>query len=496
MSRRGRRTYFSNWGLSTHVFDKSVKETYDDFSGVFGLIPSISSIRRLYRKSSILQAIVLQIGANVIGHEGPQPTFNNVAHEQDRKRLQAWWDEWQKDVLVTGDRTHWAEFLTALEAGRFMTGRDFAIARRHPDYPKGLAFMTVNRECIAGGFGQYNYQKVNGYDVINGTAYSESGRIAGYVFQQRLKPQEIAKQGTVLGWGYKSTSEPIFVPEGDVLDNRSFSLSDDWDGYPYMILPVLNQLARIFRYDNATMEGMEAAGKKMGFFEKEEWAPEIDWDTEEQLIPPPDKIEGNHIEDLPPGYKFNPFDPSVPNMDHHRQRREYIKNATSGAGVDYSTVSGDLTEVNFSSIRHGTLTSRDNYRIRQVRMGNRVVRKALGIVLDHAVSFGGLKLSRVASLNQAKATDLRFKSWEWVDPLKDAAASQILLKMGVTSPQKIASGLGIEYSSVIHDIAEAIAQLQEAGLTPEDLAALAGETQNQPDNSGQEEEMKGGGANN
>lgn len=75
---------------------------------------------------------------------------------------------------------------------------------------------------------------------------------------------------------------------------------------------------------------------------------------------------------------------------------------------------------------------------------------------------------------QARRTSWRHRAWQWVDPLKDAAASGMLLGIGAASPQEIASSLGGEFDSTVAQIAEAKQKLEAAGLTLADLQAWAG----------------------
>lgn len=443
---------------------------------------AVASIRRIVAGSSLAQAYLRQLAINVIGARGPKPTFNNVTSKIDRAALIEFWGQWARDPSVNG-KSNWAQLLRALVSSQATDGRVFLVMRRHSDYPLGFALMPVIRDWLADavtGSVESDYE-VNGktFKAINGVVRGKSGRIAGYLFYDALTPVDALRKKYYYGWagaggviGVQSR-EKIFIQADDVCDFMMPRASDDYDGSPSFILPMINILKRVSELDESVATAMYAASCKMGFITKSETAPRVDPDSQD-YIPPPTDFERVSIEELPSGHDFKPFDPSVPNADIWRYRQELIKNMCAGLAVDYATLAGDLREVNFSSMRHGAIAARENYRLWQRDLERLICRPVLARLIDWATLMGFIRFKSKKSYEQAIVTDWRHLAWAWVDPLKDAAASEKLVAMGATSPQQVCNGMGHEYEAVIDDAAEAKALLESKGLTPADLQALAG----------------------
>jgi len=481
MRRRLKRT------LDTSAFQYGADNPYvKDFRNASGWASNpylaITSIRRIVSGSSLAQAYLRQLAINVVGARGPTPTFNNVESKIDRKALSKFWERWACDPSANG-KTNWPQFLRALVSSQATDGRVFVVMRRHSDYPFGFALMPVIRDWIVDsvtGSVESEYQ-INGvtHKAINGVVRGKSGRIKGYLFYDALTPTDVLRKNYYYGWsgvggliGVQS-KDRVFIPAEDVCDFMMPRASDDYEGSPSFLLPMVAVLKRISEIDESVATAMYAASCKMGFITKTETAPQVDPDAPD-YVPPPTDFERVSIEELPSGHDFKPFDPSVPNADIWRYRQELVKNMCAGLGVDYATLAGDLREVNFSSMRHGAIAARENYRLWQRDLERLICRPVLTRLLDWATLMGYLKLKSRKTLEQATMTDWRHLAWAWVDPLKDAAASELLVKMGATSPQQVCAGLGNNYESVIADVAEAKRLLEQEGLTPADLQALAG----------------------
>ena len=68
---------------------------------------------------------------------------------------------------------------------------------------------------------------------------------------------------------------------------------------------------------------------------------------------------------LPPGYKFESWDPDYPHQNYENFVKARLRSIASGLGIAYHTLANDLSDVNFSSARAGTLEERDNWIVLQ-----------------------------------------------------------------------------------------------------------------------------------
>ena len=456
------------------------------FSGTLGSTTyAIGTIRRAVARSSIAQAILRQLAINVVGPFGPQPNFSCVTNSQDRDRIQDYWDTWAEQPTVEG-RENWMQYLRAQVNSKMVDGRVFSIARRHSDYQYGFAMMPLTREWLAerGSMGHVQMIKApdgTEYEAVNGVCRGASGRVKGYVFYDGTTPTKVitrnyySQLGTA-GIMHGGAGEVVFVYVDDCRDFRVITTADDYDGRLLMMYPLINTIKKMTRLDESLLTAMYASACKMGFITKTENAANPDMADENAYIPPERLDElAVGLEELPVGYGFTGFDPSSPNMEQWRYRQEMAKNAVAGLGMDYASAAGDLREVNYSSMRHGALAARENYRLWQRDLEHMDCVPTLRQLLDFGYMMGFLRLRTERSLMQAKKCDWQHKAWQWVDPIKDAQASQMLMAMGVQSPQMVAAGLGVDYETVLQDFAEVMETMAMLGVKPGDLAKISGQ---------------------
>lgn len=453
-------------------------------------------IRRIARRSSLVQGYLDRLRKNIVGPDGPTPTWTNIESDRVTRNLTELWERFAKNPSVAG-KMSWAAMLRSMVASQAMDGRVYGIMRRHRDYEGGVALMPLTRDWLQDWLYEDRYRHGNTtLKVTRGIARGESGRVVGYMFYQEGTPSEVQKLNSSLfsggamapRRGRRGTAR-TFVPVDMVCDLMTPSEADDLDGSPSNILPMIHTLNQIATLDEATAAVMYAASIKMGFITMKDGAvpaPGMEETAERwQDYEPPEHLERNEVEMLPPGYSFDKFDPTSPNIDMTRYRNHLIKNASAGLGLDNASMSGDLEAVNYSSLRHGALMSQDTYRIGQVDLQDCVCEPVLDRLIDAWEMLGWIRLSE-ADRKAAKATSWRHRSWPWVDPLKDAQASRTLMRMGAKSPQQLCQELGVDYEDVIRDIAEFKKLCEKEGLTPDDFGAISGDAMPKPEPEPQE----------
>lgn len=454
-------------------------------------------IRRIARRSSLAQAYLDRMRIGVIGSYGPTPTWSMVENEQSKARLTELWEMFAENPSVAGQMS-WAQMLRSMVASRAIDGRVYGIIRRNRDYEAGVALMPLTRDWLQDFLFEDRYTHGGAtYKVVRGIARGDSGRVKGYIFYPDGTPSQVqASNSSLFSGGHimprrgsRGTGR-VFIPTEMVCDYNTISEADDIDGSVSNLLPMIYTLLQITKLDEATAVTMYAASIKMGFIKQRDGGVTVKsmeemserWDDYE----PPDQLEANEIELLPPGYDFDKFDPSSPNIDMTRYRNHLIKNAASGLGFDNASISGDLEAVNYSSLRHGALLAQDTYRAAQVDLDRSICRQLMPRLIDSWDLMGLVKLS-MRDKAAAMKTTWRHRSWPWVDPLKDAQAARILMRMGAMSPQELCAERGIDYNDMVKDIAEFLNLLKEAGLTPDDLGAISGDAMKKPGPDEQED---------
>lgn len=169
---------------------------------------------------------------------------------------------------------------------------------------------------------------------------------------------------------------------------------------------------------------------------------------------------------LPPGKKVefsNPVDVGVTYVGWMKQQ---LREIAVGIGVTYDQLTGDLSDVNYSSIRAGLLEFRR--RVNQLQhqiIIHQFCRPVAARWMDTAVLCGALK---IPDYYQNRREYLRIKwrpdGWAWVDPLKDMLAEQLARRIGSKTLTKIIAERGEDIENVLVEMAEENALIDELKL--------------------------------
>jgi lambda family phage portal protein len=159
---------------------------------------------------------------------------------------------------------------------------------------------------------------------------------------------------------------------------------------------------------------------------------------------------------LPPGWEFVDWKPTHPTANYVGFMKAVKRLIARAFGRSYASLTGDLSDVNFSSMRTDRVREQEQNRLHQADL---LVRQFCRVVFADWLEMAWLKgiigvIPMIPSELAPFATWM-CRGWPWVDPLKDAAAKKLELEMRITSPQILCAELGRDYFDVIDQIAEA-----------------------------------------
>ena len=140
-----------------------------------------------------------------------------------------------------------------------------------------------------------------------------------------------------------------------------------------------------------------------------------------------------------------------------------LRKISAGLDVSYASLTGDLTQVNYSSIRAGLLAERDVWRTLQGWMIDHFLRRVYRSWLRWALTSGALVLP---SRNVSRWTEHRWqpRGWQWVDPLKDIQAALAAVQGGLDSRTRIAAEQGRDFEEILQDLAREKQLTEEYGI--------------------------------
>lgn len=129
--------------------------------------------------------------------------------------------------------------------------------------------------------------------------------------------------------------------------------------------------------------------------------------------------------------------------------KESSRSIAKALGISYHALTGDLREVNYSSLRQGGLEQRRHYKFIQNNFINGVMMKVLRMFLDLNNFSEALNYS-----------NFKTQGWEYIDPFKETRANTEALKYGLSTYQDILKQKGKELSTHLKEI-EQEKQLRE-----------------------------------
>lgn len=177
----------------------------------------------------------------------------------------------------------------------------------------------------------------------------------------------------------------------------------------------------------------------------------------------------------------------------------FIKNIrrsmATGLNVSYTSLSGDLEAVNYSSIRAGLLSERDFYRLLQQFVGRNVCRPVFREWAKFAALMGRIPAREVD--RYVVAASWKFRGWTWVDPRNDVDAASKAVAEGFRTRSDICAEQGTDFEENIDRLAEENAYAAAAGVSLGEVPKAAAATTEDPeddDNGSEDEEKEDGNA--
>lgn len=232
-------------------------------------------------------------------------------------------------------------------------------------------------------------------------------------------------------------------------------------GIPWLASVMLN-LNHLRGYMEAEQVAARVAAAKGGFFvrKSEDGGPGMSTDTDQEHLSM--DAEPGLFEELPSGMEFQGFDPQHPTTAFHEFVRAQLRAIAAGGGVSATSLSKDLADVNYSSIRAGLLDERDE------------AKRIQKLFIDHLhtrVVKEWWKMSRLLGAvdgrigsDISKLVRWRPRGWAWVDPKNDVEAAVLAIQNGMDSRTRQMSEDGLEFEEILDELASEQKIAKEKGV--------------------------------
>lgn len=359
---------------------------------------------------------------NVIGENGimlqAQAKDNNGTLDTAANEAQeAAWKEWgrAKNCDVTGKLNFIAMQKLILKT----------VAR------EGEALVRIVKGANAGnwGFGlqlidarrldvNYNKDLNNGHFIRFGIEYNEYGKPLRYHIK---KYDEDLYSQTISGGSYYE------IPAEEIIHAFIPQYVDQKRGLPWFSTTLL-RMNMLNGFEEAAVEHARAGACQMGFITNND--PEA-YEDDEELGDLDIEATPASFQVLPAGFDVKKFDPAYPNGEFDTFTKAMLRGVAVGLNSGYSDISGDLSSVNFSSLRQGILDAREVWKGIQEWFKSTVTERIHEEWLKYSLLASKIPCKggylRPERIDKYRDVTWTMRRWSWVDPVKDtnAAASAV-----------------------------------------------------------------------
>jgi lambda family phage portal protein len=421
-----------------------------------------SRSRELIRNNPLVDGGVDSDAANIIG-SGINPRWQ-LDNAGLKKIIQQLWEDWttEADYYESSDfyglQTLGARAL--IDAGEFLVR---FIPIRYGKYnfvPLQLQFLEADH--LDETFN--SIEPSTGNEIRMGIEIDSSGkRVAYHLFREH--PGEY-----FLTTGARAT-ERVRVPADQVLHVFRPLRIGQMRGRPWLS-SIIVKLRELDQYEDAELVRKKTAAMFGGFIVDNQATIEAarmlgrtgTQDSNQSDIV---AIEPGTFPVLPLGKDVKFSQPVDVGVTYEVWIKQQLREIAQGMGITYEQLTGDLRDVNYSSIRAGLLEFRRRCMVLQY---NTIIfqfcRPTAKVWMDAAVYSGALSI--ITDYAQRKRQYLRIKwrpdGWPWVDPVKDQLAEQMAVRNGFKSRSRVVAERGEDVETVDQEIAEDNARADKLGL--------------------------------
>ena len=214
------------------------------------------------------------------------------------------------------------------------------------------------------------------------------------------------------------------------------------------LAPVMRSMKMLGGMQEALLVLMRTAACKMGF-----WIPNAQYDgpmpTAQGDINRRMDAEPGLIEQGPPGYDFQPWDPGQPGDNAAAFILESKRDIAAGLDVSHAALTGNLAEANYGSQRVGMTLEREGYKRDTAYLARTLHDRVFATWLSWAILSGKLQISASIAQLGAEVAEWQARAFDWIDPAKDIDAALAEVDAGLNSLTRIAASKGRDINDVL-----------------------------------------------
>lgn len=179
------------------------------------------------------------------------------------------------------------------------------------------------------------------------------------------------------------------------------------------------------------------------------------------------KLAGGSIITTFPGDKLSAFTPSRPNSAYGAFVENILRHIGTGLNMPFELLMKDFSKTNYSSARAALLEAWRFFNGRRAWLSAYWAKPVYELWLEEAINTGKVEAEGFY-VNKAAWSRCKWigPGRGWVDPVKEAQASQIRMEAGLSTLEDECAMQGLDWEEVLEQRAREKAKMKELGLEP------------------------------
>lgn len=469
--------HYAGASNSRLFYDWAVSILSPDSEAFSSLTIMRARARQLERDNPFIAGFLDELANNVVGPHGItlQARVTNSNGDPVKKTnwsIEAAWKEWSfpENASIDGIDS-WTD-IQRLHVRAIARDGESLIRRRAADNDFGFALQLIDPDLLDETL---NRPAKDGQNEIRmGIERNADGKPLFYHLWKR-HPSDLMFAGV-------GKEDHVRVPADEIIHDFVRTRPGQTRGVTWFA-PILTTVKMLDGYTEAELIAARLQASQMGVITTTEEGAVAQYLAErarkanggETTEPAPMEAAPGMMPRLMPGETMEMFNPTHPAMAFEPFTKTILRAIGRGLGIAYHTLTGDLREANYSSLRAGLLPERDHWRALQVWLAGRCHRRVFKWWVPAALASGQLQVDRRVP-GELFAHVWKGRGWKWVDPLKDLQAAEIELRLGLSSRQRLHGEAGTNYEDTIDELKfeQEYAEAEGVDVTPEKKSDAAG----------------------
>ena len=412
------------------------------------------------------------VAINVVGRRNPKLQVRAMRDQRDPNKattldksandtIEMHWERWGRTADITGRHKSLYSLMRTAVKGVARDGEALVRKVRDRRLPYGMGLQLLEADRLEDA---RNQRLDNCNTVRQGVEVDSSLRAVAYW----IKTSHPGENYTTAAAGVER------VPASEMIHLFLSERAEQVRGITWLHAVILRG-STIHQFEEAAVVAAKIGASKIAALERAEDAPDATASMADGISGGNLQInvEAGEMFELPPGYKMASWNPDYPHQNFESFLKACLRGLAAGLDVAAHNLTGDMTDVNYSSARIAELAERESWMALQdwfiENFTMPVYEEWLALsLLAGAITFDitGKALPAERLDKFLNASRFQGKRWSWVDPAKEADAHKVELENQLTSRTRIAAEQGEEFDDILDELQQEEAAIKAAGLAP------------------------------